>query len=315
MLKVGRMGWGGALALHGGEGMGVSLPVEPEAVPTSKSRAEVFAGLKPLAGVSEAAQPSLQRAASARMPAPDGAEPRRLERTLSSGGSLERAPFGFDPEKYRARYGRTLTEKYGSRQPARAKSGKKAIQPDEREKLPVEGQWRTRVNPTRILVTPTGIKTQADLEHPGLISGAQAASRSLREMIDVERLVREPGKFQYKWDMSVNGTFIIGNIHVPKPSGKGMHHLGHPTLVGGRKTPQARISGMLYADATGCLVINNDSGRFSEYADRDKSQLEAVAAFLEQHGLTVKVEWIDMQNGKAKKRPLVQLVNDPQLDW
>ncbi|MHA6885472.1 hypothetical protein [Ralstonia pseudosolanacearum] len=141
MLKVGRMGWGGALALHGGEGMGVSLPAEPEAVPK-----------------------------------------------------------------------------------------------------------------------PTCITTQVDLEHPGLTNGAQSASRSLREMIDVERLAREPGKFQYKWDMSVNGTFIIGNIHVPKPSGKGLHHLGHPTLVGGRKIPQARISGMLYADAMGCLVINNDSG-------------------------------------------------------
>ncbi|QOK99835.1 type III effector protein (plasmid) [Ralstonia pseudosolanacearum] len=291
------------------------MPAEPEAVPKSTSRAEVFAGLKPLAGVSEAAQPSLQRAASARVPAPDGDEPRRLERTLSSGGSLQRAPFGFDSEKYRARYGRTLTEKYGSRQPARAKSGKKAIQPDEREKLPGKGLWRTRVNPTRILVTPTGIKTQADLEHPGQTSGAQMASRSLREMIDVERLVREPGKFQYKWDISGNGTFIIGAMHVQKPDGKGVHHLGHPTLVGGSKIPQARISGMLYADATGRLILNNDSGRFSEYADREKPQLEAVAAFLEQLGLTVEVEWIDMQNGKAKKRPLVQLVNDPQLDW
>ncbi|NKA04191.1 type III effector protein [Ralstonia solanacearum] len=56
----------------------------------------------------------------------DDAEPRRLERTLSCAGSLQRAPFGFDPQKYRARHGKTLTEKYGSRQPARAKSGKKS---------------------------------------------------------------------------------------------------------------------------------------------------------------------------------------------
>ncbi|MDO3573834.1 XopV/AopV family type III secretion system effector [Ralstonia pseudosolanacearum] len=310
MLKIGRIT---GFALHGGDTASVSPP-KSETASTGKSRAPAFAGLKPAAGTLEPTQPSLRRTASVRMAVSDDAEPRRLERTLSCAGSLQRAPFGFDPQKYRARHGKTLTEKYGSRQPARAKSGKKAIQPDEREKLP-DGWWRTRVNPTRILVTSTGIQTQADIEHCGLTKDAQAEPRSLDQLIDVARLRNEPRKFQYKWDMSANGTFIIGNIHVQKPDGKGVHHLGHPTLVGGRRIPEARISGMLYADETGRLIINNDSGRFSEYPDRDPSQLEAVAAFLKQHGLIVEVEWIDMQNGKAKKRPPIPLVNDPQLDW
>ena len=64
---------------------------------------------------------------------------------------------------------------------------KKAIQPDEREKLP-DGWWRTRVNPTRILVTSTGIQTQADIEHCGLTKDAQAEPRSLDQLIDVARL-------------------------------------------------------------------------------------------------------------------------------
>ncbi len=276
-----------------------------------KSRAPAFSGLKPGAGASGETQPSFRRTASARMTAPDDTEHRCLERTPSSGGSLQRTPFRIDRDKYRARFKKTLTERFGSGQPARGKPGKSPIQPNEREKLP-QGGWRTRVNPTRILVTSKGIKTQADIER-GIL---EYTSRSLRDLIDVDRLIREPGKFMYKWDMSLNGTFIIGNIFVPKPNGRGVHQLGHPTLVGGRPIPEARISGMLYADETGRLIINNDSGRFSEYDDRDKSQLHEVALFLKQHGgLDVAVQWIDLQNQKNKKRPLLKLVNDPELDW
>ncbi|AMP40455.1 XopV/AopV family type III secretion system effector [Ralstonia solanacearum] len=307
MLKIGRIT---GFAWHGGDTASAPSPPGSEQAPTGKSRAPALSGLKPAARASGDAQPSLQRTTSARMAAPDGTEHPRLERTLSGGGSLQRTPFRFNPDKYRARHGKTLTEKYGSAQPARGKHGRSAIQRDERDKLP-QGGWRTCVNPTRILVTPTGIKTQADIARGGLTDGP----RSLPDLIDLDRLVKEPGVFKYKWDMSRNGTLIIGNIQVQKPDGDGVLHLGHPTLVGGRRIPEARISGMLYADEAGRLTIDNDSGRFSEYNDRSKAQLEEVAALFKDNGLAVAVSWVDMQNGKVKKRPSLPLVNDPKLDW
>lgn len=157
------------------------------------------------------------------------------------------------------------------------------------------------------------IKTQADIGCVDLAKGAPAASRSLSELIDVARLVGKPGVFKYKWDISANGTLIIGEIHVPKPEGGGVHQLGHPTLVGGAlRIPEARISGMLYADKAGNLIIDNDSGRFSEYEDRSKEQLDEVAALFRENGLPVEVNWVDMQN-KTKPRPPIELVN--RSDW
>ncbi|WP_231669803.1 XopV/AopV family type III secretion system effector [Ralstonia solanacearum] len=314
MLKVGRislsLGW--AQASHGDGSAGTSSPAESGDAPKGRSRAPAFSGLKPSAGATEATEPSLRRATSVKLPEPDRTEPRRLERTLSGTGSLERTPFRLDPAKYLNQHGKTLAEKYGSRQPARGKSKKSPIQRDEREKLP-HGGWRTRVNPTRILVKSKSIKTQADIGCVDLAKGAPAASRSLSELIDVARLVREPGVFKYKWDMSVNGTLIIGNIHVPKPDGDGVHQLGHPTLVGGaRRIPEARISGTLYADKAGNLIIDNDSGRFSEYEDRSKEQLDEVAALFRKNKLPVQANWVDMQN-KSKPRPPIKLVN--RSDW
>ncbi|WP_197338501.1 XopV/AopV family type III secretion system effector [Ralstonia solanacearum] len=318
MLKVGRsslslsLGW---THVSLGDGpAGKSSPAESRDEPKGKSRAAVFSGLKPSvsAGAPGATRPSLQRATSAKLPEPDRTEHRRLERTLSSAGSLERTPFGFDQAKYLTQHEKTLAEKYGSLQPARGKPRRSPIQPDEREKLP-QGGWRTRVNPTRILVKSTGIKTQADIERGGVSPDARAVPRRLAELIDVERLVREPGVFKYKWDISANGTLIIGNIHVPKPDGKGMYQLGHPTLVGGaRRIPEARISGMLYADKAGKLIIDNDSGRFSEYEDRSKEQLDEVAELFRKNKLPVEANWVDMQN-KTKPRPPIKLVN--RSDW
>ncbi len=316
MLKVGRsslsLGW--THASLGDGPAGKSSPAESRDEPKGKSRAVVFSGLKPSvsAGAPGATQPSLQRATLAKLPEPDRTEHRRLERTRSSDGVLDRTPFSFNPGVYLAQHEKTLAQKYGSLQPARGKGNRSPIQPDEREELPHDG-WRTRVNPTRILVKSKSIKTQADIDCVDLANGAPAASRSLPELIDVARLVREPGVFQYKWDMSANGTLIIGNIHVPKPDGKGMHQLGHPTLVGGAlRIPEARISGMLYADKAGNLIINNDSGRFSEYADRSKEQLEEVAAVFRENALPVEAKWVDMQN-KKKPRPPIALVN--LSDW
>lgn len=316
MLKVGRislsLGW--THASHGEGPAGKSWPAESGDAPKGKSRAAVLSGLKPSvsAGAPGATEPSLQRATSVKLPEPDRTEHRRLARTLSGAGLLESTPVAFDPDKYLTQHGKTLAEKYGSRQPARGKAKRSPIQPDEKEKLP-HGGWCTRVNPTRILVKPTGIKTQADIACVDLAKRTSAASRSLPELIDVARLVREPGGFKYKWNMSVNGTLIIGNIHVPKPDGNGVYQLGHPTLVGGaRRIPEARISGTLYADKAGNLIIDNDSGRFSEYEDRSKEQLDEVAALFRKNKLPVQANWVDMQN-KTKPRPPIKLVN--RSDW
>ena len=85
--------------------------------------------------------------------------------------------------------------------------------------------------------------------------------------------------------------------------------LGHPTLVGGFKEPEGRMGGELrYGKLTDnsdpTFYINNDSGRYGEYEDRNKAMLENVAKRFENIGLSVKVQWID-------KKPKADLINKP----
>ncbi len=68
-----------------------------------------------------------------------------------------------------------------------------------------------------------------------------------------------------------------------------------------RLIPEARLSGTLYYDPNGALCIDNDSGRFSEYADRTPQHLANVAKLFESYGVTVTPQW------KEKQIPLQRL--------
>ncbi|MBZ2803951.1 type III secretion system effector protein [Xanthomonas perforans] len=131
-------------------------------------------------------------------------------------------------------------------------------------------------------------------------------------------------KVEYKWNIASNGSLVIGEGHpgvvLDEPmtskdarKKKQPYAQGHVTLVGGqpwnktpwqenRRIPEARISGTLYYNTDGELCIDNDSGRFSEYADRTSDHLENVAKLFQHYGLPVKPEW------KAKKQIPLQRV-------
>ncbi|OOW68945.1 type III secretion system effector protein [Xanthomonas axonopodis pv. martyniicola] len=131
-------------------------------------------------------------------------------------------------------------------------------------------------------------------------------------------------KVEYKWNIASNGSLVIGEGHpgvvLDEPmtskdarKKKQPYAQGHVTLVGGqpwnktpwqenRLIPEARLSGTLYYNTGGELCIDNDSGRFSEYADRTPQHLENVAKLFQQYGLPVTPQW------KAKKQiPLQRL--------
>ncbi|EFF47481.1 type III secretion system effector protein [Xanthomonas citri pv. aurantifolii str. ICPB 10535] len=131
-------------------------------------------------------------------------------------------------------------------------------------------------------------------------------------------------KVEYKWDIAGNGSLVIGEGHpgvvLDEPmtskdarKKKQPYAQGHVTLVGGqpwnktpwqenRLIPEARLSGTLYYNTGGELCIDNDSGRFSEYADRAPQHLENVAKLFRHCGLPVTPQW------KAKKQiPLQRL--------
>ncbi len=180
------------------------------------------------------------------------------------------------------------------------------VQKQEREILP-NWDWRTYVNPTRILVTPSVIRTQADLhgtpitdslsgqtDKPGAVArNHNSPFHSLSEYLQIDKLRKN--EVMYKWDISKNGTLVIGEVLVNmKFTGADESKkvkLGHTTLVGGRKIPEARISGMLFTEGDN-LMIDNDSGRFSEYEDRKPRHLDAVARLFEKNGLPVQTRWV-----------------------
>jgi len=214
-----------------------------------------------------------------------------------------------------------LTALYGPTRPARAKAGKLPVQETEFDPADAhkpEHERRARVNPTRAWVTKTAagpgmahevkIHSQAAME-----AGAPPPAGSLLEHLDLEALRR--GKVSYKWNVTNNGTLVVGESKpaVPDAGAEGSDagekkprriKMGHTTLVGGRPVPEARFGGVLRYDAEARkLVIDNDSGRFSEHADLTPEHLANVALLFAEAGLQVSPEWKDMvrAGGSAPK--------------
>lgn len=71
--------------------------------------------------------------------------------------------------------------------------------------------------------------------------------------------------------------------------------MGHTTLVGGRVVPEARFGGVLRYDTTSQqLIIDNDSGRFSEHGDLTLDHLKNVVQLFNEAGLEVRPVWKNM---------------------
>nr|WP_244171176.1 XopV/AopV family type III secretion system effector [Xanthomonas populi] len=151
---------------------------------------------------------------------------------------------------------------------------------------------------------------------------AATSKASLTQRLRLDDLRKK--NVEYKWNIAKNGSLVIGVVHpdvtldepmTTKQARKKKQPFaqGHVTLVGGqpwqepwqsnRQIPEARICGTLYYDAHGELCIDNDSGRFSEYADRTPEHLAQVADIFKQYGLEVTPKWL-------KKEP-VALQNQP----
>ncbi|KGE53252.1 XopV/AopV family type III secretion system effector [Xanthomonas axonopodis pv. vasculorum] len=141
-------------------------------------------------------------------------------------------------------------------------------------------------------------------------------------------------KVEYKWNIASNGSLVIGEGHpgvvLDEPmtskqarKKKQPYAQGHVTLVGGqpwdktpwqenRMLPEARLSGTLYYNPDGELCIDNDSGRFSEYADRTKQHLENVAKLFQNYGLPVTPEWKEKKQIPLQRLPAGAAVAPPR---
>ncbi|WP_249503204.1 XopV/AopV family type III secretion system effector [Xanthomonas arboricola] len=151
-------------------------------------------------------------------------------------------------------------------------------------------------------------------------AGTSQASLAQRLRLDD---LREK-KVEYKWKIAKNGSLVIGEVHPGVPLDEPMttkqarkkkqpFAQGHVTLIGGqpwqepwqgnRLIPEARICGTLYYDEHGELCIDNDSGRFSEYADRTPGHLARVADIFAQYGLAVTPKWLKKEPVALRHQP------------
>ena len=118
---------------------------------------------------------------------------------------------------------------------------------------------------------------------------------NLAALLDLEKL--KTGKKKYMWAVGKLGRLIIAEemeITVNTSNGEKQKYIGHPALVGGGR---ARISGELrfktdpHHPSSGKFYINNASGRFSTFTDRNEAQLKNVAALFRKANLAVEIEY------------------------
>ncbi len=162
---------------------------------------------------------------------------------------------------------------YGAARPPRAKPGKASgIQGPERN--PKDGM--VIVHPGRTIMNLT------------LTPDLPARLQKVRKELQAGAV--------FKWNVSRNGELMLAKSR--EAGGKKLG-LGHPTLVGGLKEPEARIGGELRfgkpdeSQPEPVFYINNDSGRYSEYGDRVGAMLGKVADRFKECGLPVQAQWMD----------------------
>jgi len=169
---------------------------------------------------------------------------------------------------------------YGAPRPPRAKGGKASgVQAAERN--PQDGM--VLVHPGRIVLNPI------------LTPELPARLKEIGDELKAGAV--------FKWNISRNGQLMLAKSK--QPSGEKLG-LGHPTLVGGLKEPEARMGGELRFGKPGAqdrqpgFYINNDSGRYSEYADRNKAMLANVASRFADVGFPVATQWVDKSDAALK---------------
>jgi len=124
------------------------------------------------------------------------------------------------------------------------------------------------------------------------------------------------GGRRHKWMIDSAGALVVGPAKVTEeewPPAKSRQQransLGHVTLIGGSKAPQGRIGGEWYrenregaAGTEGSLVIDNNSGRYSEFTHLQPHHLENVADRFRQLDCPVTPRWIEMRARREQRR-------------
>lgn len=232
-----------------------------------------------------------QAAPTRRSPAPGGLLSRR-ERAASF------PPYSSAPS---ARHLDDLDDLYGPSRAPRAKPGQSAI------------QWQELAEDGTVVVHPR--RTEFSWGTP---------SDDDKLKMQQARASVEGGR-PHKWMIDSQGALVVGPTKVTgeewPPAKSGLpraNSLGHVTLIGGSKAPSGRIGGEWYrekpedaagnekpedaAGNEGELVIDNNSGRYSEFTHLEPRHLENVAARFKQLGCPVVPRWIDMQaRGEQRK--------------
>jgi len=132
---------------------------------------------------------------------------------------------------------------------------------------------------------------------------------NLPALLDLEKL--KTGEKKYIWTMSKLGRLIISEEYLVKNKDENItepSYIGHPAQLGGGR---GRISGELtfINDSNdplfGKFAINNASGRYSKFVDRDKGKLENVAKLFRKAGLDVEIKY----KQRDKLQPVIGLVS------
>jgi hypothetical protein len=186
-----------------------------------------------------------------------------------------------------------LDRLYGPLQAPRAKAGQSAI------------QWQE--------LAQDGVTTVIHPRRSVFASGTPSADDTSR-MQQVRQSVQD-GR-PHKWIIDGQGALIVGPTTVTAeewpPAGSGLRragHLGHTTLIGGSAAPQGRIGGEWYwqapaggAGTEGRHVIDNNSGRYSEFTYLEPRHLQNVAERFRDLDCPVDAHWIDMQARRKERQ-------------
>jgi hypothetical protein len=188
-----------------------------------------------------------------------------------------------------------LDRLYGPLQAPRAKAGQSAI------------QWQE--------LAQDGITTVIHPRRSVFALGTPSADDTPR-MQQVRQSVQD-GR-PHKWIIDGQGALIVGPTTVTPEewpaAGSGLRraeYLGHTTLVGGSAAPQGRIGGEWHwqapagdAGTEGSHVIDNNSGRYSEFTHLEPRHLENVADRFRQLDCPVDANWIDMQARRKERQAI-----------
>jgi hypothetical protein len=256
-----------ANAGHGISGEASSVPITPPAL----TRAKSLNALSDLAALNQQRPPRLNTAT----PHPAGVV----------AGVLAKVPPKLH-ELIGVEKARDLDTHFGSLQPVRAFNKKGQVSGVKDWERDQDGKPLT--NEKRIVMP-----------------NANGEFTSLSNLIDIEALKRR--EKNYLWAAGALGRVFIGEeepVEGVDPETNKQRFRAHPTLLGGGP---ARICGELRYDASDeTFVVNNKSGRYSRYEDRNESHLHEVAQLFSQAGLKVKIDYV---SGK-KPEPLIL----PSLD-